>query len=155
VSTRPGEDLPVVVLPILHGTRGEDGTVQGLLELANVPFVGSGVLGSALCMDKLKAKDVLAAHGLPQVAWFGLRSRDIDQAEAKRIETGLEYPVFVKPANLGSSVGVSRALDVGELGAACATAAIYDEWVIVEQGVAAREIEVAVLGNEDPRASIP
>lgn len=149
------DDLQVVVLPILHGTRGEDGTVQGMLELANVPFVGSGVLGSALCMDKLKAKDVLAAHGLPQVAWLGLRDTELADAAIRVEAAGLRFPVFVKPANLGSSVGVSRADDAAELATACATAAEYDEWIIVEQGVTAREIEVAILGNLEPRASIP
>ncbi len=148
-------DQAVVVLPLLHGTRGEDGTVQGLLELANVPYVGSGVLGSALCMDKLKAKDVLAAHGLPQVPWVGLRDIELDEAVTRTAGAGLRYPMFVKPANLGSSVGVSRATTDAELVTACATAASYDEWIVIEQGVAAREIEVAVLGNATPRASVP
>ena len=146
---------PVVVVPLLHGTRGEDGTVQGLLEMANVPFVGTGVLGSALCMDKLKAKDVLAAHGLPQVRWVGLRDTEIDDAIARTGEADLSYPMFVKPANLGSSVGVSRAVDDAMLADACATAAQYDEWIVIEQGVTARELEVAVLGNAEPRASVP
>jgi D-alanine-D-alanine ligase len=149
------DDLPVVVLPILHGPMGEDGTVQGMLELAGVPFVGSGVLGSALCMDKLKAKDVLAAHDLPQVAWVGLRDTELDQVDQRVADAGLTFPMFVKPANLGSSVGVSRASDPAELAAASATASDYDEWIIVEQGVTAREIEVAVLGNAEPRASLP
>lgn len=155
VIPAPGDDLPVVVLPILHGTRGEDGTVQGMLELAGVPYVGSGVLGSALCMDKLKAKDVLAAHGLPQVAWTGLRDTELDTAPAALAAAGLTFPVFVKPANLGSSVGVTRAVDDDGLRAACATAASYDEWIVIEQGVVAREIEVSVLGNASPRASVP
>ncbi len=150
-----GDDLPVVVLPLLHGPHGEDGTVQGMLELAGVPFVGAGVLGSALCMDKLKAKDVLAAHGLPQVPWLGLRDTELDGVLARVDAAGLTYPLFVKPANLGSSVGVSRAATAAELVDACATAAQYDEWIIVEQGVTAREIEVAVLGNAAPRASVP
>jgi D-alanine-D-alanine ligase len=149
------DDRPVVVLPLLHGTRGEDGTVQGMLELANVPFVGAGVLGSALCMDKLKAKDVLAAHGLPQVPWIGLRDTELDDVVTRADAAGLVFPLFVKPANLGSSVGVSCANDAAELVDACATAAQYDEWIVVEQGVRAREIEVAVLGNADPRASVP
>jgi D-alanine-D-alanine ligase len=155
VTPAIGDDLPVVVLPLLHGTRGEDGTVQGMLELANVPFVGTGVLGSALCMDKLKAKDVLAAHGLPQVPWIGLR--DTEAADAARLVTdaGLRYPLFVKPANLGSSVGVSRAVDEPALAAAVAIAATYDEWIVVEEGAHGREIEVAVLGNATPRASVP
>ena len=146
---------PVVVFPVLHGTRGEDGTVQGLLDMANVPFVGSGVLGSSLCMDKLKAKDVLAAHGLPQVPWVGLRGTEIDTAATRASAAGLTYPMFVKPANLGSSVGVTRATDDATLEEACATAAQYDEWIVIEQGVTAREIEVAVLGNASPRASVP
>ena len=142
---RSDEDLPVVVLPIVHGTRGEDGTVQGMLELAGVPFVGSGVLGSALCMDKLKAKDVLAAHDVPQVAWVGLRDTELEGAAETVEAAGLRYPVFVKPANLGSSVGITRAADAAQLATACATAAEYDEWIVVEQGVTAREIEGAGL----------
>lgn len=149
------DELPVVVLPLLHGTRGEDGTMQGLLEIAGVPFVGSGVLGSALCMDKLKAKDVAAAHGLPQVPWIGLRDTELADVAARAADAGLAFPMFVKPANLGSSVGVSRADSEAELLEACDLAAQYDEWIIVEQGVTAREIEVAVLGNADPRASVP
>ena len=149
------DDAPVVVLPLLHGTRGEDGTVQGMLELANVPFVGSGVLGSALCMDKLKAKDVLAAHGIPQVPWIGARDTELDAVAGRAEAAGVTFPMFVKPANLGSSVGVTRVDDAAGLAAACATAASYDEWVIVEQGVTAREIEVAVLGNATPTASVP
>ena len=150
-----GDDLPVVVLPLLHGTKGEDGTVQGLLELAGVPFVGSGVLGSALCMDKLKAKDVFAANGLPQVRWFGLHDSELDQAHARVAAAALPYPLFVKPANLGSSVGVSRVVTPADLDTALELAAGYDEWIVVEEGVDGREIEVAVLGNAAPRASVP
>ena len=155
VTPAIGDDLPVVVLPLLHGPHGEDGTVQGMLELAGIPFVGSGVLGSALCMDKLKCKDVLAAHGIPQVPWVGLR--DTEQPDAHRLveEEGLRYPVFVKPANLGSSVGVSRVADPSELAEAVALAAEYDEWIVVEESAHGREIEVAVLGNAAPRASVP
>lgn len=147
--------LPAVVLPVLHGTRGEDGTMQGLLELAGVPFVGTGVLGSSLCMDKLKTKDVLAAHAIPQVPWFGLRDRDAATAAVGVDAAGLRYPLFVKPANLGSSVGVSKVDDLAALDAAVTLAARYDEWIVVEEGANAREIEVAVLGNTDPRASVP
>jgi len=150
-----GDATPTVVFPLLHGTRGEDGTVQGLLELANVPFVGAGVLGSALCMDKLKAKDVLAAYGLPQVPWIGLRDLEVGDVIARVAEAGLRYPLFVKPANLGSSVGVSRAGDEPALVGAAALAATYDEWIVVEESAHGREIEVAVLGNADPRASVP
>ena len=156
-TVRPAatDELPVVILPLLHGTRGEDGTVQGMLELADVPYVGAGVLGSALCMDKLKAKDVLAAHGLPQVPWLGRRDTELAGVADAARAAGLRYPMFVKPANLGSSVGVSRATDDASLEAACATASDYDEWIVIEQGVTAREIEVAVLGNAEPRASVP
>ena len=149
------DGLPVVVLPLLHGPHGEDGTVQGMLELAGVPYVGSGVLASALAMDKGKAKEVLAAHGLPQVPYLVLRDTETSGARAAVEAAGLGYPVFVKPANLGSSVGVTKVRDAGELDAAVATAADYDEWIVVEQGVDGREIEVAVLGNREPRASVP
>jgi D-alanine-D-alanine ligase len=155
VTPAVGDDLPVVVLPLLHGTRGEDGTVQGMLELANVPFVGAGVLGSALCMDKLKTKDVLAAHGLPQVPWIGLRDTQAGDVVRLVADAGLRYPLFVKPANLGSSVGVSRAIDEDALVEATALAATYDEWIVVEESAHGREIEVAVLGNAEPRASVP
>jgi D-alanine-D-alanine ligase len=148
-------DAPVVVLPLLHGPHGEDGTVQGLLELAGVPYVGSGVLSSALCMDKLKAKEVLAARGLPQVAWTSLRDTELDGAAGAVAAARLAYPLFAKPANLGSSVGVSKVHGPAELDEALALAASYDEWIVIEQGVDAREIEVAVLGNAAPRASVP
>jgi D-alanine-D-alanine ligase len=149
------DDLPVVVLPLLHGPHGEDGTVQGMLELAGVPFVGSGVLASSLCMDKLKCKDVLAVHGIPQVPWLGLRDTELSDAVARVEAAGLRYPLFVKPANLGSSVGVSKVSDASALPEAVGLAAEYDEWIIVEEGADGREIEVAVLGNAEPRASVP
>jgi D-alanine-D-alanine ligase len=147
--------LPVVVLPLLHGPHGEDGTVQGLLELAGVPYVGSGVLASALCMDKLKAKEVLAGRHLPQVPYVGLRDTEVDRAGEAVAAEGLAYPLFVKPANLGSSVGVTKVAAPDGLDEAVAAAAGYDEWVVIEEGVAGREIEVAVLGNAEPRASVP
>jgi D-alanine-D-alanine ligase len=149
------DGLPVVVLPLLHGPMGEDGTVQGLLEVAGVPYVGTGVLGSALCMDKLKAKEVFAQNGLPQVGWIGLHDTELDEASERVDAAGLPYPLFVKPANLGSSVGVSRVAGPDELRAALDLAAAYDEWIVVEEGVTARELEVAVLGNHEPRASLP
>jgi D-alanine-D-alanine ligase len=155
VTPAIGDDVPVVVFPILHGPHGEDGTVQGMLELAGVPYVGAGVLGSALCMDKLKAKDVLAAHGLPQVPWIGVRDTELADLPARVADAGLRYPLFVKPANLGSSIGVSRALDEAALVEAAATAASYDEWIVVEEGAHGRELEVSVLGNAEPRASVP
>ena len=149
------DDLPVVVLPLLHGPHGEDGTVQGLLELAGVPYVGSGVLASALAMDKIKAKEILAVRGLPQAAWVAVRDGEIDGAADAVLRAGLRYPLFVKPANLGSSVGVSKVHEPSELDEAVTLAATYDEWLVIEQGVAGREIEVAVLGNAEPRASVP
>ncbi|HEX6569243.1 MAG TPA: D-alanine--D-alanine ligase family protein [Acidimicrobiales bacterium] len=153
--TAAAGDLPVVVLPLLHGPHGEDGTVQGLLELAGVPYVGSGVLASALCMDKVKAKEILSVHGLPQVPYVALRDTRLDRAHDAVTAAGLAFPVFVKPANMGSSVGVTKVHDAGELAGAVALAAEYDEWVVVEEGIDAREIEVAVLGNAEPRTSLP
>ena len=148
-----------VVFPVLHGPYGEDGTVQGLLELANVPYVGAGVLGSALGMDKAVSKTVFAAHGLPIVPYITVTGREWQTAPeeiASRVAADLGYPVFVKPANLGSSVGISRATVDGELGAAIRTAFEYDRKIVIEAGVPnAREIECAVLGNDEPEASLP
>jgi D-alanine-D-alanine ligase len=145
----------VVVLPLVHGPMGEDGTVQGLLELAGVAYVGAGVLGSALCMDKAASKDMLAGYGLPQASWIEGREHDIDDTFVDRVIEQLGLPAFVKPANLGSSVGVTKARDRGELRAAIAEALRYDDHLLVEEAIDGREIEVAVLGNEDPRASVP
>jgi D-alanine-D-alanine ligase len=148
-----------VVFPVLHGPFGEDGTVQGLLELANVPYVGAGVLGSAAGMDKAVMKTLFAAHSLPIVKHLVLLRRewehDTAAAEAT-IARVLGFPVFVKPANLGSSVGISKAGDASALAKAIAVAAEFDRKVIVEAAVAdAREIECAVLGNDEPEASVP
>jgi D-alanine--D-alanine ligase len=145
----------IVVLPILHGPMGEDGTVQGLLELANVAYVGSGVLGSALAMDKAMAKEVLARAGIPQVRHVALREDELDPSTPARLAAQLGLPVFVKPANMGSSIGVSKAKTVEALQDAIALALSYDEWIIVEEAVVGREIEVAVLGGRPPRASVP
>jgi len=145
----------VVVFPLVHGPMGEDGTVQGLLELAGVPYVGAGVLASALCMDKTAARDVLAAHGLPQPRWIAAREHDIDATFIARVTAELGLPVFVKPANLGSSVGVTKVVDRDRLESALTEALRYDEYVVVEEAVVGREIEVAVLGNASPRASVP
>jgi D-alanine-D-alanine ligase len=145
----------VVVFPLLHGPMGEDGTVQGLLELAGVPYVGSGVLGSALSMDKAKAKEVVAHHGIPQARYRALRLTDLTDATPTQLADELGLPLFVKPANMGSSIGVSKADDVEAVEAALELALSYDEWVVVEEALDAREIEVAVLGNEHPRASVP
>lgn len=145
----------IVVLPLLHGPMGEDGTVQGLCELAGVPYVGAGVAASAVCMDKALAKSVLDGAGIAQVPWFGLRDTEVDDGLAERVGRELGWPAFVKPANLGSSVGVSKVDGPDDLAAALAEAFRYDEFVVLEQGVVAREIEVAVLGNASPRASVP
>jgi D-alanine-D-alanine ligase len=145
----------VVVFPLLHGPLGEDGTVQGLLELAGVPYVGAGVLSSSLAMDKAKAKEVLAFHGIPQARSVTVHEREVDDDRVARLVDDLGLPVFVKPANLGSSVGVSKAKTADELRVALDLAITYDEWVVVEEAIDGREIECAVLGNLDPRASVP
>ncbi len=150
---RPGQQ--VVVLPVLHGPRGEDGAVQGLLELAGVAYAGSGVLGSAANMDKVMSKVVAAAAGLPIVRYLAVRDHEADDAFIARVGTELGWPVFVKPANMGSSVGVSRADDAIGLRIALDEALAFDEWAVVEEGVDAREIEIGVLGNSSPRASVP
>jgi D-alanine-D-alanine ligase len=148
-----------VIFPVLHGTYGEDGTIQGLLEMAGVPYVGCGVLASACGMDKVTMKALFERAGLPvcRYAWF-LRSeweRD-RKGVARRVARKLGFPAFVKPANLGSSVGISKAVDVKSLEAAIDLAARYDRKVIVEEGLDAREIECAVLGNDDEvEASLP
>ncbi|NES20777.1 MAG: D-alanine--D-alanine ligase [Symploca sp. SIO3E6] len=149
-----------VWLPILHGPNGEDGTVQGLLTLMQVPFVGSGVLGSALSMDKLAMKIAFAKAGLPQVPYVEVLRSQVWSGPCvfpklcDHIEATLDYPYFVKPANLGSSVGVAKVRSRSELEAALDSAASYDRRIIVEAGVVAREVECAVLGNEHPKASV-
>jgi D-alanine-D-alanine ligase len=146
-----------VVFPILHGTYGEDGTVQGLLELADIPYVGAGVVGSAVGMDKAIFKQVMAANDLPVLPWqLILSSRWQQQPDAilDEIEAQLSYPIFTKPANLGSSVGIAKCRDRAELRAGLADAAQYDRRIVVEQGIEARELEVAVLGNDAPQASV-
>ena len=145
-----------VVLPLLHGPHGEDGTVQGMLELFKVPYVGCGVLSSALCMDKAMAKQVAAGAGLPQCRWVTFRAGvDDRQAIAGAAIAELGLPVFVKPANMGSSVGVSRAATAAELDAAINAALRYDDVVVIEEAVHAREIEVGVLGNSMPETTLP
>jgi D-alanine-D-alanine ligase len=143
-----------VFFPIVHGTYGEDGTIQGLLELAGVPYVGAGVLGSAVGMDKDVMKRLLREAELPVGDFWVTRARDID-AFVRKFSAELPYPVFVKPANLGSSVGITKAHNASELPAALAVAAEFDRKILVEKGIDAREIEISVLGNEDPKASIP
>jgi len=152
-----------IIFPVLHGTFGEDGTIQGLLELADIPYVGAGVLGSAAGMDKDVMKSLFKAAGLPIVKHVTvLRSgwEDRPKQIQKLVEKNLKYPVFVKPANLGSSVGISKAHDRKELGPAIEEAAKFDRKIVIEEGVGgkkqkAREIEVSVLGNDKPEASVP
>src|SRR6516225_1250849 len=142
-----------VIFPVLHGTYGEDGTIQGLFDLANIPYVGAGVLGSAVGMDKDIMKRLLRDAGLPVVDFWAIKKNEIDSFIA-RYSRELPYPVFVKPANLGSSVGISKVHGARELSAALKAAAEYDRKIVIEKGVDAREIELAVLGNDDPIASI-
>lgn len=147
-----------VFFPVLHGTFGEDGTIQGLFELAEVPYVGAGVLASSVGMDKVMMKKAFAEAKLPQVLYLSFLRVEIEKESSKiikEIETKLGYPCFVKPANLGSSVGISKAIDRASLEIALHQACKYDRKLIIEKGVTAREIEVSVLGNDDPQASIP
>jgi D-alanine-D-alanine ligase len=156
-----GQSLDVV-FPVLHGTFGEDGTIQGLFELAGIAYVGSGVLGSAAGMDKDLMKRLFAQAKLPIVRHVTLLRAEWEKQPRKavaQVEAALKYPVFVKPANLGSSVGISKVHSRTELGPALTLAAKYDRKLVIEQGVGgktgkARELEVAVLGNDDPRASV-
>jgi D-alanine-D-alanine ligase len=151
-----------VIFPVLHGTFGEDGTIQGLLELADIAYVGAGVLGSAAGMDKDVMKSLFRASGLPMVRHVTVLRGQFEREPKKvqkLVESSLKYPVFVKPANLGSSVGISKAHDRKELGPAIAEAAKFDRKIVIEEGVGgkknrAREIECSVLGNDDPIASI-
>jgi len=147
-----------VIFPVLHGPYGEDGTVQGLLELADIPYVGAGVLSSAVGMDKVAMKDIFRSHNLPVVKYLSFKRKDWERDPEpilKRVEAELGYPCFTKPANLGSSVGISKVHNREELVAAIDEAARYDRKVLAEEGINAREIEVSVLGNDDPIASVP
>jgi len=141
-----------VVFPVLHGTFGEDGTVQGLLELADLPYVGAGVLASSLSMDKDLMKRVCQESGLPEVEYLTLSRGSLDTA---KVVSRLPFPMFVKPANLGSSVGLSKVHDRAGLEKAVALAAEYDRKIIVERGIEGREFECSVLGNQEPQASFP
>jgi len=142
-----------VVFPVLHGTFGEDGTMQGLLELAELPYVGAGVLASSASMDKEVMKRLAKERGLPVVDYLVMSSKDVSNLEG--ICSRFEFPVFVKPANLGSSVGISKARNCEELKPALELAASYDRKVIVERGIIGREFECSVLGNADPVAAVP
>ena len=145
----------LVVIPLLHGQMGEDGTVQGLLELAHVAYVGSGVLASAVAMDKSVAKQIMSANGIAQQKFLTVRDTDDANSAIDRAIKELGLPMFVKPANMGSSIGVSKVKTRQEADKALAKAFEYDEWVLIEEAITGREIEVAVLGNESPRASVP
>ncbi|MGB0112839.1 MAG: D-alanine--D-alanine ligase family protein [Ilumatobacteraceae bacterium] len=148
-------DEVTVVLPLLHGPMGEDGTVQGMLELAGVPYVGAGVLGSAVAMDKAMAKQVLTAAGIPQARFRAFAEHEITPGLPQQLVDELGLPVFVKPANMGSSVGVSKASTVEALREAIELALAYDQTIVVEEAIVGREIEVGVLGNTSPEASVP
>lgn len=153
-GTKEGID---VIFPLLHGTFGEDGTIQGLLEMANIPYVGAGVLASAVGMDKVMMKKVFAQEGLPQCIFRHFTRTEWEKNRAYHLvelETAIGYPCFVKPANLGSSVGISKARNQEELIQAVSFAFQYDRKVIIEENIDAREIEVAVLGNDEPQASV-
>ena len=163
--TEPAGSLPLelrqgldVVVIMLHGPYGEDGTIQGLFELADVPYVGAGVLASAVGMDKATMKAVFQAHGLPIIEYLVVTRPEWRQAPdriAARVAETVGFPCFVKPVNLGSSVGISKVSERGELAAALDLAAKYDRKIVVERSVNAREIEVSVLGNDEPIASLP
>jgi D-alanine-D-alanine ligase len=147
ISPEPGGNPDIdVVFPVLHGTFGEDGTVQGLLELADLPYVGAGVLASSVSMDKEVQKKLCAASGLPVVDYF---------VAGEALHPPFGYPMFVKPANLGSSVGISKIKSAEELAPAIKFASEFDTKVIVERGITGREFECSVLGNDDPKASVP
>lgn len=167
ISLADSADLPVpesdaervVFFPVLHGTYGEDGTIQGLLEMANVPYVGCGVLASSTAMDKGVAKALFAQAGLAQAGYKVYLRRDWERDEESLLDdveaTFANYPVFVKPCNLGSSVGISKAKDREGLRKAIAEAVRFDRRIVVEEGINGREIEVSVLGNDEPIASVP
>ena len=157
--SRPESPVPPldVVFPILHGPYGEDGTIQGLLELADLPYVGSGVLGSAIGMDKDVQKRLLRDSGIPIVPFVAATASRwaAEPEEIEQCALALGLPLFVKPANLGSSIGISKVTAAGRLRGAIEGAFAYDTKVIIERGIDAREIECSVLGNDDPRASVP
>ena len=157
-QTNQEESAPLdVIFPLLHGPNGEDGTVQGLLELLNLPYVGNGVLASSAGMDKVLMKNIFAQAGLAQVNYVSFIKSEWAKAKEEtcaRVEEQLGYPCFVKPANLGSSVGISKCTNRAELEAAFVEAFQSDRKVIIEEGVVAREVEIAVLGNDDPECSV-
>ena len=154
ILPEPGANPEIdVVFPILHGTFGEDGTIQGLLDLAELPYVGAGVLSSSVSMDKEVMKRLAREHGLPVTDYVVLKHPQL--SDIADICSKLSFPVFVKPANLGSSVGISKASDCDQLRSAIELAAEFDRKIIVERGIVGREFECAVLGNDDPIAAAP
>lgn len=156
-SSSAEEDTVDVVFPLLHGPNGEDGTVQGLLELLNIPYVGNGVLASAAGMDKVVMKNIFAQAGLPQANYVSfIRSEWEKERDAAyiKVEEALSYPCFVKPANLGSSVGISKCKTREELEAAFEEAFQFDRKIIIEENITGREVEIGVLGNDDPQCSV-
>lgn len=159
VLIQPGEiaDGETIVFPVLHGPNGEDGTIQGFLEVLDLPYVGAGVAASAVGMDKIMSKHLFDQIGLPQVPYIAFADREWREERESLIakcEGSLLYPLFVKPANLGSSVGISQVEDSSELEAAIEAALQYDSRIVVEQGIRAEECEVAILGNDDAHASV-
>lgn len=153
LTPEPGGNPDIdVVFPALHGTFGEDGTIQGLLELADLPYVGAGVLASAVSMDKAITKKLCAQANLPVVEHVVLEGEEVDP---RTLQLPFDYPMFVKPANLGSSVGITKAKDEAELRSALKLALQYDSKVVVERGIAGREFECAILGGQQPTASVP
>ena len=145
--------MEIIVFPVLHGPNGEDGTIQGFLELFDITYVGSGVLSSALCMDKIKCKELLYAHNVPQTKWISIHKSSI--ADLKEHSINLDGDLFVKPANMGSSIGISKVTDRKNIKKALSKAAEYDEWIIVEEAINGREIEVAILEDGELAASVP
>lgn len=144
-----------VAFPVLHGSHGEDGTIQGLFELANVPYVGPGVLGSAACMDKEITKRILEAHGLPIVPWFAALRDEANKLSYEDVSKELGSTFFIKPANTGSSVGISKVKTKAQFESALKIALDFDHKIIFEQAVSGQEIEISVLGNEQPDVSLP
>jgi D-alanine-D-alanine ligase len=155
LSTRRADKPVDVVFPVLHGTFGEDGTVQGLLKMADIPFVGAGVLGSAVGMDKDVMKRLLRDAGVPIARFVTLRRAELKQLDFSEIERALGLPLFLKPANCGSSVGIHKVKDESQFAAAAKDAFRYDEKILLEEYIRGREIECSVLGNDDPVASLP
>ncbi|MBM7663148.1 D-alanine-D-alanine ligase [Bacillus mesophilus] len=157
-ANQSGEDQSIdVIFPLLHGPNGEDGTVQGLLELMNIPYVGNGVLSSAAGMDKVIMKNLFAQAGLKQAKYLSFIRKEWDQQKEElmnSIEEKLGYPCFVKPANLGSSVGISKCRNRQELETACVEAFQFDRKLVIEEGIIGREIEIGILGNDEPECSV-